>query len=66
LAVLVLAAPARGADICKALVVHEVGALENPASMLAAGTYDTAITQYNVDKATGVALFARTEDIVTR
>ena len=49
-------APARAADICRAIVLHDVAALENPQAILRRGTYDTAITQYRVDKA-GVASF---------
>jgi hypothetical protein len=32
-------------DLCKAIALKDVPAIENPASMLARGEYDTSITQ---------------------
>jgi hypothetical protein len=49
--------PASSADLCKAIVLKDVPAIENPASMLARGDYDTAITQYRKDKFYGTTSF---------
>jgi len=60
LSVLLLAAGiphAWAADLCRAVVLHDVHAIEAPGSVLRRGEYDTAITQYSVAKATGVAAF---------
>jgi hypothetical protein len=48
---------AHAADICEAVVLRNVRALENPTSMLLAGGVDTAITQYRVNKRTKEASF---------
>jgi len=48
---------ARAADVCKAIALRDVPALENSASILKEGELDTAITQYRVNKKTGEALF---------
>lgn len=53
-------------DLCRAIVLKEVPAIENPASMLARGDYDTGITQYRVDKFYGTTSFVHTEGIVIR
>jgi hypothetical protein len=44
-------------DLCRAIVLKDVPAIENPASMLARGDYDTGITQYRVDKFYGTTFF---------
>ncbi len=44
---------AQAADICKAVALRDVAAIDNPSSMLAKGEYDTAVTQYRVETATG-------------
>ena len=57
LSVLLLVAASTGsqaADICKAIALRDVPAIESPTSILARGDYDTAITQYRIDKKTGV------------
>lgn len=51
------AMPAFAADICEAIALRDVPALENPSSILQRGERDTAITQYRVNKATGMASF---------
>jgi hypothetical protein len=48
------AADSQAADICKAIALRDVPAIESPTSILTHGEYDTAITQYRVDKKTGV------------
>src|SRR3984893_17985666 len=49
--------PTSSADLCKAIVLKDLPAIENPASMLARGDYDTAITQYQKDKFYGTTSF---------
>ncbi|RYB02113.1 hypothetical protein [Lichenibacterium ramalinae] len=44
---------AQAADVCKAIALRDVAAIESPSSMLAKGQYDTAVTQYRVETATG-------------
>ena len=44
---------AEAADICKAVALRDVAAIVNPSSILAKGEYDTAVTQYRVETATG-------------
>jgi hypothetical protein len=51
------ALPAAAADICEAIALRDVPALEDPTSILPAGKRDTAITQYRVNKKTGMASF---------
>ncbi|WP_156927633.1 hypothetical protein [Bradyrhizobium sp. Tv2a-2] len=48
---------ALAADACKAVALHDVPALEDPASVLKTGELDTAVTQYRVNKKTGEASF---------
>jgi hypothetical protein len=50
-------AEARAADICKAVALRDVPAIDDPKSILRSGEYDTAITQYRVDKKTGQTSF---------
>lgn len=57
-----LAAPlfswvAHAADICTALAIRDVPALEDSTSILKRGELDTAITQYRVNKRTGETSF---------
>jgi hypothetical protein len=47
----------RAADICKAVALRDVPAIEDPQSILKRGEYDTAITQYRIDKKTGQTSF---------
>ncbi len=57
---LFLAAPSaalQAADICGAVALRDVPAIENPSSILARGEHDTAITQYRVNKKTGLTSF---------
>lgn len=46
-----------GADLCKAVALRDVPAIESPASIIPKGGIDAAITQYRVEKATGIASF---------
>ncbi len=41
------------ADICEAVALRDVSAIENPESVLHKGDVDTAVTQYRVDDKTG-------------
>ena len=50
-------APARAADICEAVAVRDVAAVDNPGSVLKKGKVQGAVTQYNVNKKTGKAMF---------
>ena len=52
-----LGTSASAADICKAIALRDVPALEAPESVLKRGEYDTAITQYRVNKKTGLTSF---------
>lgn len=45
------------ADLCSAKVIHSVGAVESPASMLTQGSTLEGITQLQVDKKTGMRSF---------
>jgi hypothetical protein len=45
------------ADLCKAVALRDVAAVEAPDSVLARGSYDEAVTQYRVNKLTGMATF---------
>jgi hypothetical protein len=56
-AVLLFPSAGSAADICKAIALRDVGALESPASVLERGSYDDAITQYRINKRTGVDSF---------
>ncbi len=49
--------PARAADICEAIALRDVSAVENPDSVLKRGERDAAITQYRVNKKSGKATF---------
>lgn len=50
---LLSATGARAADVCKAIALRDVAAIEDASSMIPKGQYDTAVTQYRVDTATG-------------
>jgi hypothetical protein len=54
---LLLGAPASAADICMAIALRDVPAIEAPDSILKHGEYDRAITQYRVNKKTGLTSF---------
>src|SRR5262249_50691524 len=54
---LMLSTSASAADICKAIALRNVPALEAPESVLKRGEYDAAITQYRVNKKTGSTSF---------
>ena len=45
------------ADLCKAVAVRDVAAVEAPDSVLARGSYDDSVTQYRVNKQTGMTTF---------
>jgi hypothetical protein len=45
------------ADICKAKVLRNVSPIDNPHYVLRQGAYDTAITQYRINKQTGRTSF---------
>ena len=49
-----LGGAARAADICKAVAVRQVEATDNADSVLQTGEVLTAVTQYRIEKATGV------------
>jgi hypothetical protein len=50
-------ADAEAADICEAVALREVHAAEEPNAIIKRGEHDTGITQYRVDKKTGVKYF---------
>jgi hypothetical protein len=45
------------ADLCKAVALRDVAAVEAPDSVLPRGSYDDAVTQYRVNKQTGMTTF---------
>lgn len=45
------------ADVCKVVALRDVAAIENPESVIPRGSYDEAITYYNVNKQTKMASF---------
>jgi hypothetical protein len=45
------------ADLCKAIALRDVAAVEAPDSVLPRGSYDEAVTQYRVNKQTGMTTF---------
>lgn len=45
------------ADLCKAIALRDVAAIESPDSVLQRGEYDEAVTQYRVNKHTGMTSF---------
>ena len=51
------AADAAAADLCKAIALRDVGAVESPTSVIHRGSYDGAITQYRFDKSTRTTSF---------
>jgi hypothetical protein len=53
----VSALPALAADLCEAIALRDVAAVEAPDSVLSKGAHDTAITQFRVDKHTGMTTF---------
>jgi hypothetical protein len=52
-----LSAQAYCADLCKAIALRDVAAVEASDSVLPRGAYDDAITQYKVNKHTGMTSF---------
>jgi len=52
-----LPATAFSADICKAVALRDVAAIENPESVIPRGSYDEAITYYNINKQTKMTSF---------
>jgi hypothetical protein len=48
---------ALSADLCRAKALRDVAALESPDSILESGEYDGAITQYRINKLTGMGSF---------
>jgi len=49
-----LGGEARAADICKAVAERQVEAIENSDAVLRSGEALTAVTQYRIEKATGI------------
>jgi hypothetical protein len=45
------------ADLCKAIALRDVAAIEAPDSVLPRDSYDYAVTQYRVNKQTGMTTF---------
>jgi len=50
-------APAYGADLCKAIALRDVAAIEAPDTMIAKGQYQDSVTEYTVNKHTGTTAF---------
>lgn len=50
-------ATAYSADLCKAIALTDVPAMEDPSSILPRGSYKTAITGYFVNERTGITGF---------
>lgn len=48
---------ASSADLCKAVALRDVAAVESPDSVLVRGSYDNAVTQYRVNKQSGMTTF---------
>ena len=48
---------ASAADICKAIALRDVAALDNPRSIIPKGDYDTAITGLHMNKVSGETAF---------
>lgn len=57
LAAALLSVNARAADICAAVALRDVPAIEDSSSILKKGQLDTAITEYRVNKRTGETSF---------
>src|SRR5882724_10341283 len=55
--IIVASNDASSADLCKAVALRDVAAVEAPDSVLARGSYDDAVTQYRVNKHTGMTTF---------
>lgn len=53
----IAASSSRAADICKAVALRDVPAVEAPDSILRKGEFDTAITQYRINKKTKLTSF---------
>ena len=45
------------ADLCEAIALRDIAAIESPDSVLQRGEHDTAITQYRLNKLTGMTSF---------
>lgn len=56
-AAMISAGSARAADVCEAVALHDVPAVENPSSILRRGALDTAVTGYHVNRETGERTF---------
>ncbi len=48
---------ASSADLCRAVALRDVAAVEAPDSVLPRGNHDEAVTQYRVNKETGMTMF---------
>jgi hypothetical protein len=48
---------AEAADLCQAIALRDVAAVESPDSVLPRGAYDTGVTQYRINKHTGMTSF---------
>jgi len=55
--VFAIVSPACAADICDAVALRDIPAAEAPSSILKRGEHDGAITQYRVNKKTGLGKF---------
>ncbi len=51
------ASSGNGSDLCEAIALARVPSLDDPASALAPGEIDHSVTQYQIDKKTGVGSF---------
>ena len=56
-AIIIYLNEAWSADLCKAVALRDVAAVEAPNSVLPRGSYDDAVTQYRVNKQTGMTTF---------
>jgi hypothetical protein len=54
--ILIGAAPSQAADLCEAVALRDLPALETPNSILKKGEHDEAVTQYRINKKTGEAV----------
>jgi len=54
---ILFAGSSHAADVCEAVALRDVPAMEDPTSILSQGEHDPAVTQYRVNKKTGVTSF---------
>jgi len=54
---ILFAGSSHAADVCEAVALRDVPAMEDPTSILSRGEHDPAVTQYRVNKKTGVTSF---------